>query len=133
LGNFGAKQIISTDADSACAVFATDIDGNGKMDVLSVSWDDDKVAWYKNLGFIGINEFDNNLQFSVFPNPTNDLFRIVIENESIALVEVFNVLGKQLMTSDKNEINLSQLGTGTYYIKTTTINGKKAITKVIKK
>ncbi len=47
-GNFGAQQIITTNADGAASVYATDIDGDGDMDVLSASFGDDKLAWYEN-------------------------------------------------------------------------------------
>jgi hypothetical protein len=47
-GTFGAQQVISTAALGAISVYATDIDGDGDMDVLSASFTDDKIAWYKN-------------------------------------------------------------------------------------
>jgi hypothetical protein len=31
------------------SVFATDLDGDGDADVLSASFNDDKIAWYENL------------------------------------------------------------------------------------
>ncbi len=42
------ERVISTTADSALSVFATDVDGDGDTDVLSASWLDDKIAWYEN-------------------------------------------------------------------------------------
>ncbi|WP_053002203.1 T9SS type A sorting domain-containing protein [Kordia jejudonensis] len=47
-GTFGAQQIISTIANNARSVYATDLDGDGDMDVLSASEEDDKIAWYEN-------------------------------------------------------------------------------------
>jgi len=40
--------IITTDADYAWSVFAADVDGDGDLDVLSSSSNDDKIAWYEN-------------------------------------------------------------------------------------
>ncbi len=50
---FGEQQIITTDALNANSVFAVDIDGDGNLDVLSASVDDDKIAWYKNTDGLG--------------------------------------------------------------------------------
>ena len=47
---FAAQRDITTDADWARSVYAADLDGDGDPDVLSASRDDDKVAWYENLG-----------------------------------------------------------------------------------
>ena len=44
------ENIISTNADWATSVYATDVDGDGDMDVLSASKDDDKISWYENNG-----------------------------------------------------------------------------------
>ena len=42
--------MISTTADSAYSVFATDVDGDGDTDVLSASEFDSKIAWYESDG-----------------------------------------------------------------------------------
>ena len=49
-GTFGAEQIISTAVDWVQSVYATDLDGDGDLDVLSASYNDDKIAWYPNSG-----------------------------------------------------------------------------------
>ena len=43
-------RTISLSADLAYSVFAADIDNDGDMDVLSASYNDDKIAWYENDG-----------------------------------------------------------------------------------
>ena len=42
--------MISTNADGASSVYAIDVDGDGDIDVLSASQNDDKIAWYENDG-----------------------------------------------------------------------------------
>ena len=49
-GTFGSENTISSAADAADGVFAADVDGDGDMDVLSASFNDDKIAWYENDG-----------------------------------------------------------------------------------
>ncbi len=49
------ERVISTTADEACSVFATDLDGDGDTDVLSASLVDDKNAGYKNLSPCGFD------------------------------------------------------------------------------
>ena len=41
---------ISTSANTAYSVYA--VDGDGEMNVLSASYQNDKIAWYENDGYI---------------------------------------------------------------------------------
>jgi hypothetical protein len=52
-GSLGAEQVISNSADGAHSVFATDVDRDGDLDVLSASYYDNTVAWYENDGTPG--------------------------------------------------------------------------------
>ena len=52
---FLAQRVITTAADGPHEVHAADLDGDGDMDVLSASDDDDKIAWYANDGFGGFS------------------------------------------------------------------------------
>jgi uncharacterized protein (AIM24 family) len=47
---FGPQQVITTTANGATSVFATDVDGDSDTDVLSASAYDDKIAWYESDG-----------------------------------------------------------------------------------
>jgi hypothetical protein len=53
LGTFGSQRVISTAADFARFVYAADLDGDGDADVLSASYNDDKIAWYENADGLG--------------------------------------------------------------------------------
>ena len=48
-GGFGPQRVITTAASGPFSVYAADLDGDGDMDVLSASAEDDKIAWYENL------------------------------------------------------------------------------------
>lgn len=49
LGSFGSANVITTQANLATTVHAEDLDGDGDADVLSASFNDNKIAWYENL------------------------------------------------------------------------------------
>ena len=49
-GQTFTANTISTTADGARSVFSIDLDGDGDIDVLSASFNDDKIAWYENDG-----------------------------------------------------------------------------------
>lgn len=48
---FGVQQVITTNADAAESVHATDLDGDSDQDLLSASANDNKIAWYENLTY----------------------------------------------------------------------------------
>jgi hypothetical protein len=57
LGTFGDQLVITTSANGANMVQAVDVDGDGDLDVISSSHNDDKIAWYQNsdgLGTFGV-------------------------------------------------------------------------------
>ena len=47
-GSLWAPHTITTSADGARTVFAGDVDGDGHVDALVASFEDDTVAWFKN-------------------------------------------------------------------------------------
>lgn len=49
------EHVISTTADSAFSVFATDLGGDGDIDVRSASTEDSKIVWYENLSPCGFD------------------------------------------------------------------------------
>ena len=47
-GTFSKQIVVTTNAINARSVVAADINGDGFLDLVSASWDDDKIAWYNN-------------------------------------------------------------------------------------
>ncbi|MCZ6594998.1 MAG: T9SS type A sorting domain-containing protein [Bacteroidetes bacterium] len=136
-GSFGAQQIITTNADAAVSVYATDIDGDGDMDVLSASENDDKIAWYENLGVLGVNE-NTLVDFSVYPNPTKGILNIQSKT-AIVQIDIYNLLGQLVLSipiaigTNKNTIDISRVSKGLYFIKVKDENGNIGTKKVVKK
>lgn len=76
-GTFGPQIIISTDAIWAIRVVATDIDGDGDLDVLSASEQDDKIAWYENQD--GAGTFSAEIVVSVTVDAVRDVKAVDID------------------------------------------------------
>jgi hypothetical protein len=73
--------------------------------------------------------------FNVFPNPSNNVWNVKTNDQIIKTVQVFDVLGKEVMTMKPNlsdvSINASTLSKGLYFAKITTELGSGSI-KLIK-
>ena len=67
---------------------------------------------------------------SVYPNPTRS--QIVIEGVEVAVVEVYNALGQQVMTSKEQIVDLSALETGVYFVRIESTDGQVCFEKVMK-
>ncbi len=117
LGSFGPKQNIINTLTFATSVHAGDIDGDGDMDVLSASQNDNTIAWYENLTILGVDE--NKLtNFTIYPNPSSELL-FISESHLIQKVEVFDLLGKKMnsITEDFEQLDITNLRSGLYLIK----------------
>ncbi len=78
------------------------------------------------------NSFVKN-SFYIYPNPTNDIVNITLENNSeLEKVTIYNQLGKVLKTSSNNIIPVSELASGTYLVEVVTNKGKATKTLLIK-
>jgi hypothetical protein len=69
--------------------------------------------------------------FVVWPNPTNGI--VHIEADEIQKVEVYNLVGQRIMSTEKTEtIDLNNLEKGVYFLIVSNKNGTKSVGKVIK-
>ena len=73
-GSFGPRQVISSTALSARSVFAVDADGDGDADVISASFSDDKIAWYRNERIHGVTVFDRSSVITAGPRGPVSVF-----------------------------------------------------------
>jgi hypothetical protein len=53
LGAFGPQQIITTIDDGVRSIRAVDLDSDNDIDVLSASYEDNKIAWFENTDGLG--------------------------------------------------------------------------------
>jgi hypothetical protein len=83
----------------------------------------------------GIEQKNNPIPISIFPNPSTGIFNIISNSHSPIEVSVFNILGTEIMQPQSfinhTEINLSAFTKGMYIIKTQTANGHQSFHKVL--
>ena len=77
----------------------------------------------------GIYPLDSRI--SVYPNPTAN--RIYIQGENIIQAELFDLRGRKVKTTNQNQIDLSDMGSGSFILKVTTDNDKTKSFKIIKR
>ena len=66
---------------------------------------------------LGVKEnFINFIQ--VYPNPTNDFINIKIESE-LKSIEIYNIQGQKILTSNQKQVNVSHLASGVYLVQVT--------------
>lgn len=78
---------------------------------------------------VGIKKFSNELNFSIYPNPANNLLMVNLENVIIdknMTLTIYNTLGAIVKTihieQDKQQINISDLDNGFYSIEIRSAN-----------
>jgi hypothetical protein len=113
-GSFGSQQVITTAADGARSVFAADVDGDGDLDVLSASSDDDRIAWYENRGGQFALATADTAPMLLLQGDTSDLLEIVMthrgragdSDEELATLELLfeETAGDPLTTTEANAL-----------------------------
>ncbi|HLV50501.1 MAG TPA: T9SS type A sorting domain-containing protein [Flavobacterium sp.] len=96
--------------------------GHGKVVVL------DNVKWTTNLN---TPKFDTN-KVTVYPNPSTNIFYVDTEIE-MKSIEVYNMSGQRVLTTDQKQINLENAANGVYIANVTATDGAQASYKIVKK
>ena len=102
------------------------------------SVDDDTEVFYDNFSFVvdttaATSEFSA-ANFNVYPNPANEFITITAKNSNvISSVEMFDILGKQIMKSELNndKLDVSNLNKGVYIMKINSNDNSSNTLKVI--
>lgn len=94
-------------------------------------------AYYDNLVItnsdLGTTPFGQN-SLAVYPNPAKDVVSLALPiNTEVKEVVVYNVTGQEVLRTNQTEnISISELATGTYFLKATTTNGASLTKKILK-
>ena len=92
LGTFGTEQLLSINSDNAYSVYTSDINGDGRMDVISAARSGDELAWYKNID-VASNEIYGTVSLDVYSDGCDEqdaLLENILVNTTDDL-EVFSV------------------------------------------
>lgn len=118
---------------------------NVQVNELEISYVNNKLwaatfgrgLWQSDLySFVGVNEEDRMDNITIYPNPSNGLFTIQLENIDEAKLEIYNVMGEKVVdmqtTSTKTILDLQSYSKGIYFAKIATNKGscvKKIVVK----
>lgn len=94
--------------------------------------DADITSLYTNNALSSQNFSQNNLEVALYPNPVNDLLNIETALE-LQSVEIYNLQGQKVKSSNQNQINVSDLAAGIYMVRIQDIENKIATKKIIVK
>ena len=70
-------------------------------------------------------------RISVYPNPTAN--RIYIQVDNIIKAELFDLVGRKIIETNQNQIDLGNLNSGSFILKVTADNNKSKSFKIIKR
>lgn len=89
--------------------------------------------WIDNLNFADHTATINTpeLSFSVFPNPAQDILNVQLTNKTPIKIKIYNTYGKEVMQSDQEQIDISSLSPGVYYLHLSS-QGNNGVTKFFK-
>lgn len=73
------------------------------------------------------------LDFEVYPNPATSLLTIKDHNFTIKKIELYNVLGKKVLNTTENKINIAPLVSGVYLMKIESEEGNFTTKRIVKK
>ena len=121
-GNFGYKQIVTSDCEQCGSIYSGDFDGDSDIDVFAGSLD--KFTWYENSLILGNVSFDTSI-FSIYPNPAKDQFLISL-NKSIELeqINIYNYLAQLISSTQETTVSTLGLSIGMYYVEVISNQGK---------
>lgn len=99
----------------------------------NISWEGLKLKEAQPV--LGVLNFET-IEVKIYPNPTQNVWNIISNNQILKSVQVYDVLGKLVISQNPNSnevsIDASSLPKGLYFAKISTETGSKS-TKLIKK
>ncbi|MQP23993.1 T9SS type A sorting domain-containing protein, partial [Flavobacterium sp. LMO8] len=72
----------------------------------------------------------NNLEVALYPNPVNDILNIETALD-IQTVEIYNIQGQKVLSSNQKQINVSDLAAGMYMVRIQDADNNIATKKIV--
>ncbi len=104
-------------------------------DVASIDYPDTKKDWQANVKVYQINssanikEISSESQFTISPNPASDKINVIDNSNTIYQYEIMDLMGKYILNSKLNTIDISNLTKGVYFIKIISLNNNAFVYK----
>lgn len=114
-------------------VYFTIIFKNGLYDteIVITSSVGEQIVPVKYTGDVSLDE-NNLVKVEIYPNPMNDV--LTIKSDDINNVSIFNAVGQEILTVENtNDIDVSALSSGLYFVKVTDRKGNLVVNKIVKK
>lgn len=124
-GNFLASKFAHTDIDKFFVY-------NRVLDIREINLLKDQheaSLIFTSLSTPSFNQ--NNLKATLYPNPVNNILNIEIERE-IKSVEIYNMQGQKVLSSNQKQVNVSYLANGIYMVRVEDENNSIKTNKIVK-
>ncbi len=80
----------------------------------------------------GIKEIKLSSNLVVYPNPTNDLIHVNLNDKEIKQLEIYSLSGTLLKESVENKISIAEFSNGIYLLKISSLDNKIDFLKIVK-
>src|SRR5690606_3565305 len=126
--NMGDNSFFNATSTPDLSLFQKDLDGNNRIvdNVIDIG------AYEFDETLLSVNDFNVINTIKIYPNPTSDYIYINIENSDIDSVKVYSMQGKEVLTTNTKNVNLSDLSSGIYIVMVRSIEGKTYSVKIVK-
>ncbi|WP_299013462.1 LamG-like jellyroll fold domain-containing protein [uncultured Polaribacter sp.] len=118
------------DANFAFAEWTGDITGTAAITTVTMDADKNITANFSSTLSVQDEDFVNNI--TMYPNPVSNVLNIKTNNITIQKIEMYSILGKKVLETSENRVDVSTLSKGVYLIKIQNNKGKIAIRKIVK-
>lgn len=126
--NAGSNAFYNAGGIPDLSIRTTDLAGNMRIQQSIID-----MGAYEFEPNLSTNPVDSVNGISIYPNPSEGLVTVRSLDSDTKQIKLYSILGKELMTSQNEAIDLSGLTNGIYFVKVTLDNNKIYTTKLIKK